>query len=262
MAIYNINGDQLSGDISGAANCLSGKTLCCVGDSLTAGYAVDKDYKRAYGYLCAVQNGMTYTNGAANGATLTTCNASNNFVSRYQNIGEHDYLIFWLGFNDFRYGVENLKNIYCQEKYSADYADCTDEQKAECNGAKDWNAAFVGDIDGTDTATWCGAWNTVLSYYTQTYLDMHIGIILPIITTEALIEPMRGALVTLCKKYGIPYIDSMDVNDWCSFGFNEGIGTDTKALYLANRTGDGYLHPNDRAYRFMANQLTEFLCRI
>lgn len=263
MAIYDINGNQLaSGTSGGVINCLSGKTLCCTGDSLTAGAGVDRDWTKTYGGICAANNGMVYTNGGTNGATLTTCNPTNNFILKYQNVKAHDYLTFWYGFNDARYGRENLKNIYCQENYSAAYDDCTTEQKAECNAAKDWNEAFVGDIDGTDTATWCGAWNTVFTHLTHTYPDMRIGVILPIISVEELKDPMRDALVTLCKKYGIPYIDSMNVNDWCCFGFTEGLSSEMQSYYFTTRTADGYLHPNERAYRMMANQFTEFLCRI
>lgn len=264
MAIYDINGNQLSGSASasGAANCLSGKTLCCAGDSLTAGGGVSGNASLTYGGICAKNNSMTYTNMGTNGATLTTCNPTNNFMLRYESITEHDYLTFWFGFNDSRYGRENLKDIYCQEHYGADYYDCTAEQRTACDAAKDWTAAFVGEIDGTDAATWCGAWNTVLTHFTQTYPDMHIGVILPVIAVDALKEPMRDALVTLCKKYGVAYIDSMDANDWCSFGFTEGLSSEMKAYYLTTRTGDGYLHPNERAYRIMANQFTEFLCGI
>lgn len=261
MTIYDINGNQLESN-SIDLNCLSGKSLCCAGDSLTAGGGVNNVSALTYGGICAENNNMTFTNAGVNGATITTAKPTNSFATRYQNVGEQDYLILWFGFNDFRYGVSHLKDVYCQEKYTANYADCTDEQKAECDAVQDWNTAFVGDIDTTDIATWCGAWNTVLTHFTQTYPDMHIGVILPIITTVALKDPMRNVLITICKKYGIPYIDSMNANDWCSFGFTDGLGDEMKNYYLANRTGDGYLHPNERAYRIMANQLTEFLCRI
>lgn len=260
MAIYDINGNQVTGGSSG--NCLEGKSLCCAGDSLTAGAGVGTVSALTYGAVCAERNGMTFTNAGANGATLSTAKPTNAFVNRYQSVGKHDYLILWFGFNDFRYGAGHLKDLYCQEKYSANYADCTSEQKAECDAVKDWNTAFVGDESSTDAATWCGAWNTVLSYFTKTYPDMHIGVILPIITSESLKDPMREALVTICRKYGIPYIDSMDVNDWCCFGFTEGLSSEMQSYYFTTRTGDGYLHPNERAYRMMANQLTEFLCRI
>lgn len=261
MSLYDINGNQLENG-SSSSNCLNGKKLCCAGDSLTAGAGVGTVSKLTYGGICAELNNMIFTNAGANGATLSTAKPTNSFVTRYKNVEENDYLILWFGYNDFRYGVSNLKNIYCQETYSTNYADCTAEQKATCDALKDWSTAFVGDINGTDTATWLGSWNVVLNYYTKTYPDMHIGVILPIITDDKLKEPMREGLATICKKYGIPYIDSMNVNDWCCFGFTEGISEEMKNYYFTTRTGDGYLHPNERAYRIMANQLTEFLCRI
>lgn len=111
MAIYDINGNKLVSSSSGAdgANCLNGKSLCCAGDSLTAGAGVDNVSALTYGAVCAANNGMTFTNAGANGATISTAKPTNTFVSRYQNIGQHDYLVLWFGFNDFRYGVTNLK---------------------------------------------------------------------------------------------------------------------------------------------------------
>lgn len=194
MAIYDIYGSCLMSDAA-VGSILKGKSLCCVGDSLTAGAGVNNVFSLTFGGICADQNGMSFTNAGTNGATITTCNATNNFMLKYQNIKEHDYLVFWYGFNDFRYGPKSFMNVYCQETYGDVYDNLDYDTKMEALSAKDWDSIFVGDIDGTDSATWCGAWNTVLSHFTKTYPDMHIGVILPIITSAALKEPMRNALV-------------------------------------------------------------------
>lgn len=271
MSLYDINGNSISTG-SSSSNCLNGKTLCCAGDSLTEGAGIKDIFpsektRPTYGRVCSELNNMEFTNAGISGSTITNITVNGTFrngfsVDRYKNIGEKDYLTLWFGFNDFRYGPQSFKDVYCQETYG-DYYDKLDyNTKVTVNEVKDWNAIFVGDVDSTDNTTWLGAWNVVLNYLTKNYPDMHIGVILPIVTDEKLKAPMRDGLVTICKKYGIPYIDSMNVNDWCSFGFTEGISEDMKNYYFTTRTGDGYLHPNERAYRIMANQLTEFLKRI
>lgn len=268
MAVYDINGNELETS-SSSSNYLSGKSLCCAGDSLTDGVALSTLYPQektrpTYGRVCAENNNMQFTNAGWSGSTMTNITIGGSFrngfsVDRYKNIGDKDYLTLWFGFNDFRYGAEALKDVYCQEHFSKYYKDCTSEEKAQCNNFKNWNETFVGTLDSTDNTTWCGAWNVVLNYLTRNYPDMHIGVILPIITDGNLKDPMRNNLVAICKKYGIPYIDSMNVNEWTSFGFTDGLSTEMQNYYFTTRTADGYLHPNERCNRMMANYLTDFL---
>lgn len=246
--------------------------LVTAGDSFTDGAAISSQYpditkRPTYGYLVANKNSMGFLNQGHSGSTM--CDISVDGVSRdgyctsrvLQIPNQVTHITLWFGWNDEAYGVNSLKDIYCQTEYSKYYSQCTAEEKAVVDAYQDWETAFIGSVDSTDKKTWYGAWNYTLDYILQNYADIKIGVVIPFLNSDTLSTAMRTALVNICKRFGVPYIDSQDSNAMPTNGHSTDLSSAMETLYRNARTTDG-LHYNVKGYEMIQNAFEQWLYRI
>ena len=179
-------------------NILKGKKWCPCGDSFTEytnakftdGKYTGRD--KTYPYLIALRNNMeidarffksgrtiaypadgTFTNSL-------TCPTNSGY---YQNIPEDvDYVTIMLGIND------------CQHTGSGSTGDGEDAT----------GVITLGTIDDTTTATYYGAYNTVLGWLRQNRPFAHVGVI---VTNGTQLQDYTEAQINVAKKWGYPYIN-------------------------------------------------------
>ena len=179
-------------------NVLKNKKWCPCGDSFTeytnASFTNGKfeGRNKTFPYLIALRNNMeidarffksgrtiaypadgTFTNSL-------TCPTNSGY---YQNIPEDvDYVTIMLGIND------------CQHTGSGTTGDGEDAT----------GVITLGTIDDTTTATYYGAYNTVLEWLRQNRPFAHVGII---VTNGTQLQDYTEAQINVAKKWGYPYIN-------------------------------------------------------
>ena len=169
---------------------LSGKKLVTCGDSFTEGdfwNYVDSEGNRdshsaeifdtvwncymTYPYWIARRNNMKLVNMAKCGSMIGINEGRDceYFVNEklYQVPEDADYILFKFGIND------------------------------------SWNMD-MGELADTMATTFCGAWNITLSYLKENRPDAKIGVI---VSNYCKSREWGEAVIALCKKYDIPYLD-------------------------------------------------------
>lgn len=249
---------------------LTGKKLYAAGDSITEAVnagTFSNGWHKSYEAFVALRNSMTLVTDAIGGSTMGVCTINgtptNNYIStaRYQNVpADADFVTYWFGWNDNAYGWKSKRDAYCYTTYNAYYDNLTSEQKTAVDNYKtwrDWLDDYNGSLDGTDTSTWSGAWNTVLTWMLNNRPNCRIGIIIPYGVETVLTDRLEE----LCNKYGIGYVKAYDPHEFFSVGYSIDIGevqaTKRKALYTLDGT-----HPNALGYEMMSNGYEQFLMRI
>ena len=230
-------------------NKLSGKILCCVGDSITEGTDMDEDGKtnrpsifnyqwntdskswvlkesgvlKMYGYQIAERNRMVFYNGGVSGSTMQGLSDKNGFSladGRYTKLPDNiDYLTIFFGWNDAAYGA-------------------------------------LGTIDDTENTSFYGGFNVVLPYLIEKYPYTKIALIVPFGTTT----DHREAVRQLGNKWGVAVFDMFQggtplyYNKEDSVGVESSILASNKEKFQANGA-----HPNFRGHKQIADMLEAFL---
>lgn len=201
---------------------LSGKVLATIGDSLTEGINPDGGYFDTYGKITAERHGMTFLNYGVSGSTMQDIEGHDGFgnAARYQNMAEHiDYMTIWFGWNDHAYGT-------------------------------------VGVNSDTDaTASFYGAWHTVIPYLIDKYPLAKIGLIVPYGANDA----YRKAVRDIAAFYGLGLLDLYDESGripmlWGNNKCNWGIQEKRRATF----TYDG-CHLNQDGHKYFNSIYEHFL---
>ena len=150
----------------------------------------------------------------------------------YQNIpADVDYITIYLGIND-----NHHSNIVGDEYIP------------------------LGNITDNTTASYYGAWNTVLSWLITNRPNAHIGII--VTNGIASDDTWRQAQIAIAEKYGIPYIDlNGDARTPAMLRTsNPNIDASVKAALITKwRVSVDNEHPNDAAQLFESTAIEAFL---
>lgn len=212
---------------------LTGKKWAVCGDSYSEGDYSDESSVTSYtirkgkyfGELCVYpylignRTGVDIEMLARRGMTLASVPAKqgNCFAEgAYQNIPDGaDYITLWFGIND------KLQSV------------------------------GIGNESSTDITTFCGAWNTVLSYIREKHPFAHVGIVVSNNAGDAQ-APYSAATRTMAKKYGYPVLDMqadtqipLMLNDMERDGLSGSVRTD---VYRVQALENG--HPNAQAHEF------------
>lgn len=252
--ISPVNSKFLSGNI------LQGKKWCPCGDSFT--YYTNKQFdsgkynglNATYPYLIALRNDMKIESAffmsgrtlayPADGAFVNslTCPTINGY---YQNIPEDaDYVTIMLGIND------------CQHTGSGSTGDGEDAT----------GVITLGTIDDTTTATYYGAYNTVLGWLRQNRPFAHVGII---VTNGTERQDYTEAQIALAEKWGYPLINlnGDDHTPAMIRCYNTNISAELKTLikqkqavdYDGSQTGSVNTHPNHEAHEYESTIIEAWL---
>ena len=121
----------------------------------------------------------------------------------------------------------------------------------------------LGEMDDTGTATYCGAWNEVLSWLIVNRPFAHIGIL---VSNGCDRPAYREVQIAMAKKYGIPYID-MNGDRFTPVMIrsqNPDISPEVKQMVMLKQAVDypRNNHPNDAAHAYESTFIEEFLRRI
>lgn len=231
-------------------NILYGKKYIACGDSFTAGdfssftdengnSGINSDYLydsemsvyKTYPYWIAKRNNMTLINEAINGSTMTNSDNNSNVrfsYTRYKNIPlDADYITLKFGIND-SHSHQNMP---------------------------------IGTINDTETNTFFGAWNTVLTWIITNIPKAKIGIIIGNGLDGNGDEEYCEAMRNIAKSYGIPYLDE-DLDDQVPFTFrtNKNINSSIKSLRTQQfRVSNTNGHPNIECHKYESTFVENFL---
>ena len=231
---------------------LTGKRWAVCGDSFShgdfTGYPVPADGKiknglykgsnAVYSYFIGNRTGMSVDMIASNGQTLASVNQYNNcFVDKLVNAGNYglissdtDYITLWFGIND------KLQSVP------------------------------VGDADSDDVTTFCGAWNTVLTYLRNYHPFAHVGIVVSNSSTDDAL-PYADATKAMAKKYGYPFLDLMydDTLPLLLFeGGRTSVSSTIRSLVHSQMAVNppSNMHPNEKAHELESYFIEDWLKRI
>ena len=247
-AIASISSSGTTTTSSG--NILAGKKLVVLGDSFTHGdfnsytdsegrsgtassylYSTDYGCYKTYPYWIAQRNGMTLVNLAQNGATLTNRGTSTDLstVQLSQIPSDADYILIKIGIND-------------DEKHEG---------------------MTVGATTDTNSNTFCGAWNVVLTQLLNNFPFAKIGIIISNGSTTTISDATRQ----MVQLYGFPYLDyekDPDVGllfrtNKTQVGVKPSVITKRAEQY---RVSTSNMHPNIEAHKFESTIVEAFLRRL
>ena len=163
--------------------------VVCLGDSITAGMYVDHGYPEALQSILGIG---TMINLGFGGSTISDLNEKSfqPYVERYSQIPKDADIII---------------------------------VQTQCNDA---GRIPIGETDDTDTGTYMGAWNYLLSHVLSEYPTAYVFVIGPNRNANsAALDPYAKAIRTMTQKYGIDllemfvcnsnYVYSIDTVDGC-----------------------------------------------
>lgn len=228
-------------------NILYNKKWCVIGDSFTAGGTKkgvsgtiqDGKYKGknyVYPWLIGNRCGVDIVQFFNGGRTLgypsdetftnsVTCPSDSCY---FKNIPEDiDYITFYIGIND----SNHLKGTGTTP-----------------DGENATGVIKLGTIDDTDTSTFGGAWNVVLTWLRQNRPFAHVGIIV----SNGASRDHELLTITAAKKYGYPYINlNGDERTPAMFRTtNPDIPSSVKSMLYNAQVIPGDTHPSDKTHLF------------
>ena len=249
--------DTMKGEIPFVASPFFNKKWCPCGDSFTDGSesaqfddGIYKGKNKVYPYFIGNRTGIKIlskfflsgrTLAYPSDETFTNSICCPSADCYYQNIpADADYITFYLGINDSHHQSGSGT--------TPDGEDAT-------------GVITLGTPDSTDTSTYYGAWNTVLTWLRTNRPFAHIGIIV----TNGVDQTWREAQIAMARKYGIPYID-MNGDDFTPAmlrSCNENIPQAIRTIITNNqRVSQSNAHPNDDTHEFESHFIEDFLKRI
>lgn len=204
------------------------KSYSSVGDSITwqheqTIYTDDNSPLKGYQYYVIERLGVSsFENNAVAGMTMAQYDGwSNTFMTRYKNINwsNYDLITIALGTNDFGNG----------------------------------GGCDIGDINSTDTSTYCGAYNTVLQHIFKTNPKIRVVLMTPFQRASGLDTNSKGhtlidyvnAVIELGEKWSCPVFDCYRNSGWNQSTFD---------VYTVDR-----LHGSAEGFEFVGKPLGEFL---
>jgi hypothetical protein len=239
-----------------SGNILFGKKWAVCGDSFTAGVTGNTFTEGrfagkniAYPYFIAERNSMEIAEFFMGGRTLGYPAAGDfhnsltdpNADCYYRNIPEDaDYITIYLGINDSHHEHGKAKD-----------------------GEDPTGIIPLGEMNDATTATYCGAWNEVLSWLIVNRPFAHIGIL---VSNGCDRPAYRDVQIAMALKYGIPYID-MNGDRFTPVMIrsqNPDIAPEVKQAVLLKQAVDypRNTHPNDAAHEYESTFIEEFLRHI
>ncbi len=239
-----------------SGNILYGKKWAVCGDSFTAGVSgnvfEDGEYagkNKVYPYFIARRNHMEIVSFFEGGRTLAYP-ADHTFHNSltdpdaecyYRNIPEDaDYITIYLGINDSHHEHGKAKD-----------------------GEDPTGPIPIGTPEDTGTATYCGAWNEVLSWLIVNRPFAHIGIL---VSNGCDRDEYRTVQIRMAEKYGIPYID-LNGDRFTPVMIrsrNPAIAEEVKHAVMLKQAVNypSNTHPNDEAHAYESVFIEDFLRRI
>ena len=217
-----------------AYNVLYGKSLICLGDSITYGSGLE-DTSKVWGNLIAQRNEMDFTNAGISGSTMGESVDGEDRNACYKNgrylaVEGHDYALIWFGWND---------HAFCE----------------------------LGTYDGTDETTTLVAYRLTLEYILQNYPETKVGVIIPYLW-ERNVDPqghtdmeMLNGIKEVCEQYGVPYLDLPQSNFLPSWGSDCPHTSEVRPIWEKRQevfTSDG-LHPNEKGHEYLSTMIEDFL---
>lgn len=159
-------------------------------------------------------------------------------------------------------GTYYYQTIPVDVDYITIYLGINDNHHATGGGDGEDPTGYIplGDITDNTTASYYGAWNTVLSWLITNRPNAHIGII--VTNGIANDDTWRQAQIAIAEKYGIPYIDlNGDARTPAMLRTsNPNIDASVKtALITKWRVSIDNEHPNDAAQLFESTTIEAFL---
>ncbi len=223
----------------------AGKTIACIGDSITAGVGVTKD-KTDYVTLLAQSLGMNYIRLGASGSTLCTDGHATCNIGKLteQNIAGADVVTILMGINDFvqarngYYTLGSVESLDTSTVYGAVHMWC---QRITALRRKDSmkNTEF---FFMTPVIT---SWNNSVSSvrnWDQSKKNVH----------GYTLRDLCNAIIEVCALYDIPVID---LNLTSGLYYNS-----VEDHSIAQFGGDG-AHPGDIGHQMMAEAIRNALLR-
>ena len=215
-------------------NVLYGKSLICLGDSITYGSGLS-DRSKVWGNLIAERNGMSFTNAGISGSTMGVAvdgkDTNPSYKSeRHLEIGGHDYALIWFGWND---------HAYCD----------------------------LGTYDGTDETTTLVAYRLTLEYIIKNYPETKVGVIIPYLweynddPQGHGIKEMMDGIKEVCGLCGVPYLDLPKYNFLPCWGSDYPNNEEYYRKWDAKQkvfTTDT-LHPNEKGNEYLSTIIEGFL---
>ena len=232
-----------------------GKKWCPCGDSFTewtTEVIQDGKYKgsyKTYPFIIALRNGMEIdkrffrsgrTMAYPPDGTFSNSLTAPNVEWNYKNIpSDADYITIMLGINDVNHANGSGT--------TPDGEDAT-------------GVITLGTINDTTPETYCGAYNTVLSWLRENRPFAHVGIIVTNGTTR---EDYTNAQIALAKKWGYPYINLNGdertpamIRCWNS---NMSEELKTKLAMIQGADYPSNTHPNAKAHEYESTFIEAWL---
>jgi hypothetical protein len=199
---------------------------------------------KTYPYWIGKRTGMTVYNFAVSGQTMAMPANPGTFTNafangKYQQIpNDVDYITLKFGINDSHHAPGSS---------GGDGEDNTGEIP-------------IGDITDTGTATFCGAYNTVLAYLIENHPFAKIGIL---VSNGCDTDEYRQKTIAIAQKWGLPYLDE-NGDERCPAlirSTNANVSSDLKQLRLESWAANypSNTHPNVDAHEFESTIVEAFL---
>lgn len=237
---------------------LFGKKWVVFGDSFTNGYwsagrvqesGIYKGCPNTYPYYIGNRTGITVLKYFEGGRTIgypsdgtfnnSICNPNAEYY--FQNIPEDvDYVTIYLGIND-----ESHRNGVSPD------------------GETVQGMIPLGTINDTDTSTYLGAYNVVLTWLRENRPFAHVGVI---ITNGLSSKEYVDGQIAVAKKYGYPYLNlnGDERTPALMRCVNDNLPTSVKQMIFDKQRGikeDGSLdsHPSDATHEYESHIIESFL---
>lgn len=178
-------------DVKAVPSRFAGCNYVAFGDSIT-----DENYEPSTKYTSFINDALsctTYTNYGRSGATASTANTNNSLTQhvRAVNLTNYDLATIMIGVNDKGYNVP------------------------------------LGTISSTDTSTFYGAMNDIITYMINANKNMRIVLLTPFNTSSSSANTQNlnvvdyaDAIKEIGKKYSIPVIDCYGESGVCPLNWS------------------------------------------
>ena len=204
-----------------------GKTINCLGDSITYGAGLTSNVTERWTTLLAEATGATVNNYGVSGSKVSDIDGDSiaSFIDRYQSMSDSDLVIIFGGTNDYWHGVTD-----------------------------------IGTMGSTDVSTFCGALSTIFAnllakdpitqvVYVFPYQQYFNGSNSRTDKGHGTLKDFRNASKEICEYYSVPMLDLYSTS-----GFDVIDSTVQRDALMS----DG-LHPNADGHKYLAKRIQKFI---